>query len=281
MRSMMARLQADGQRGEDEVFAACRRKRSTSWVTRSAGATRRRRAGLYLGTRPMQKKVQQTLRSRSASRPSRRFSATGARGIGGPTEPPYARMGELLLSGSASAKPIVPWIATPRDGCASGCVRNTRVRVGISSESPTSISTTNWDLYRLLELHATSRGRKHETCQTILVREPDAGKPPVRFDEREVETARTAPPLDSTRVGKAARCRFYVSAIPFRKSECSNLPEFRRPTEARRSLPVRFDGGNRRSRSAARPERLREDDDFANGGGTCRTDAGPDHGRQS
>ena len=32
----------------------------------------------------------------------------------------------------------------------------------------------------------------------ILVREPDAGKPPVRFDEREVETARTAPPLDST-----------------------------------------------------------------------------------
>ena len=32
----------------------------------------------------------------------------------------------------------------------------------------------------------------------ILVREPDAGKPHVRFDEREVETARTAPPLDST-----------------------------------------------------------------------------------
>ena len=33
-----------------------------------------------------------------------------------------------------------------------------------------------------------------------LVREPDAGKPPVRFDEREVETERyaTAPPLDST-----------------------------------------------------------------------------------
>ena len=32
----------------------------------------------------------------------------------------------------------------------------------------------------------------------ILVREPDAGNPPVRFDEREVETAHTAPPLDST-----------------------------------------------------------------------------------
>jgi hypothetical protein len=27
-----------------------------------------------------------------------------------------------------------------------------------------------------------------DLCQTILVREPDAGKPPVRFDEREVET---------------------------------------------------------------------------------------------
>jgi hypothetical protein len=35
---------------------------------------------------------------------------------------------------------------------------------------------------------------------TILVREPDAGKPHVRFDEREVETANTAPPLDSTQV---------------------------------------------------------------------------------
>ena len=33
----------------------------------------------------------------------------------------------------------------------------------------------------------------------ILVREPDAGNPPVRFDEREVETVHTAPPLDSTR----------------------------------------------------------------------------------
>jgi hypothetical protein len=33
---------------------------------------------------------------------------------------------------------------------------------------------------------------------TILVREPDAGKPPVRFDEREAEPAQTAPPLDST-----------------------------------------------------------------------------------
>jgi len=35
-----------------------------------------------------------------------------------------------------------------------------------------------------------------------LLREPDAGKPPVRFDERDVETERlnaTAPRLDSTR----------------------------------------------------------------------------------
>ena len=35
---------------------------------------------------------------------------------------------------------------------------------------------------------------------TILVREPDAGNPHVRFDEREVETEllATAPPPDST-----------------------------------------------------------------------------------
>ena len=38
---------------------------------------------------------------------------------------------------------------------------------------------------------------------TFLVREPDAGNPHVRFDEREVETEpqATAPPLDSTRWG--------------------------------------------------------------------------------
>ncbi len=36
----------------------------------------------------------------------------------------------------------------------------------------------------------------------LLVREPDAGKPPVRFDERAVETEplATAPPLDSTQL---------------------------------------------------------------------------------
>jgi len=31
-----------------------------------------------------------------------------------------------------------------------------------------------------------------------LLREPDAGNPPVRFDERDVETERLAPRLDST-----------------------------------------------------------------------------------
>ena len=35
-------------------------------------------------------------------------------------------------------------------------------------------------------------------CRPILIREPDAAKPPVQFDERQLETARTAPPLDST-----------------------------------------------------------------------------------
>jgi len=37
---------------------------------------------------------------------------------------------------------------------------------------------------------AVSRGRKHE----ILLREPDAANPHVRFDERDVETERFAPP---------------------------------------------------------------------------------------
>ena len=85
------------------------------------------------------------------------------------------------------AKRIGRWTRTPAIGCASGCVVNTKC-AGPGRESiPMSISTGRsvWSGSR--KRRPTSRGRKHETT---LVRKPDAGNPPVRFDERGVETER-------------------------------------------------------------------------------------------
>ena len=50
--------------------------------------------------------------------------------------------------------------------------------------SPTRICTTNWAWPNWVRRDIVCCGRKHE----FPVRKPDAGNPPVRFDEREVET---------------------------------------------------------------------------------------------
>src|SRR4051794_283449 len=50
--------------------------------------------------------------------------------------------------------------------------------------TPTNICTNNWAWSSCVRWGATCCGRTREN----LVREPDAGNPPVRFDEREVET---------------------------------------------------------------------------------------------
>lgn len=75
----------------------------------------------------------------------------------------------------------------------------------------------------------TCRGRKPER----LVRKPDAGKPPVRFDERDVETEvtrLTAPHLDSTTLGTPRQpTGFRILTLLFciRKGEDS-ISHFRR-----------------------------------------------------
>jgi hypothetical protein len=51
---------------------------------------------------------------------------------------------------------------------------------------------------------------------TFLVREPDAGNPHVRFDEREVETEpqATAPPLDSSgQDDRGAECAIETRSV--------------------------------------------------------------------
>src|ERR1700757_2310668 len=72
-------------------------------------------------------------------------------------------------------------------GCDSGCAPNTNIRELALAPTPTSISTRRsaWSVWN--GPRATSRGRQHEPT---LVRKPDAGNPHVRFDERDLETAR-------------------------------------------------------------------------------------------
>src|SRR5215469_15063546 len=76
-------------------------------------------------------------------------------------------------------------------GCADGYVISTRSRDKAAIASAMSIFTRSSACFAWNASAITCRGRKlHHT----LVRKPDAGDPHVRFDERDLETERSAPP---------------------------------------------------------------------------------------
>jgi len=87
-----------------------------------------------------------------------------------------------------SAKRIGRWTRMPGIGCASGCVINTKCAEPGRDSIRTSISMRRSAWSGSPKRPPTSRGRKHEST---LARKPDAGNPPVRFDERGVEMERT------------------------------------------------------------------------------------------
>src|SRR5438132_12115881 len=72
----------------------------------------------------------------------------------------------------------------PVIGCVSGCAPSTASRESTTRNTPITmwIGSLGWFDWQAGD--ATSRVRRHE----FLLREPDAGNPPVRFDERDVET---------------------------------------------------------------------------------------------
>ena len=74
------------------------------------------------------------------------------------------------------------WTATAGIGYASGWARSTNAkeRARNSIQMNICMIRSAWSVWS--QQHATSRGRRHENT---LVRKPDAGKPHVRFDERE------------------------------------------------------------------------------------------------
>src|ERR1700682_3523197 len=69
-------------------------------------------------------------------------------------------------------------------GCVGGCVTSTRCEPGLMAGSPTNICTKRWDWFTWVRRDTACCGQTHE----FFVREPDAGNPHVRFDEREVGT---------------------------------------------------------------------------------------------
>src|SRR5262245_46548932 len=163
------------------------RKRSTSWATPSVGAMRRKPEGpIWVPDRPERKcrnsadrSAHSPIESRSGWTPRNWLDVSTVVFAAGPT----------ISVWEQSAKPTVPWNDTPRVGSASGCVASIKYRVREPHASPTSTCTKPWDWFGLPAcLAAIPSESVSKPYPTILVREPDAGKPPVRFDEREVET---------------------------------------------------------------------------------------------
>ncbi len=185
MRDMMATAEADGERDRRRTSAACRTKRSTFWATPSGAATRRRRA------EPTSARARRRRRSQRLCREISELTDRDAT-LAGTTEEMVGRLnrklmrlGELLPPGAGQQGLSSRGSATSATGSASGCVASTRCRVGDTTRFPdrVPVRATGPDPASCVRA-ATSRGRTHES----LVREPDAGNPPVRFDEREVET---------------------------------------------------------------------------------------------
>jgi hypothetical protein len=109
----------------------------------------------------------------------------GAAGADGQTFEDIEAYGlERWLDELAQAKPIERWNDTPAGGSASGCAPNTKCRAREPRGIPTTPCTRSLVWSGSHSGPPVFRGRH----RVSLLREPDAVTPPVRFDERDVET---------------------------------------------------------------------------------------------
>ncbi len=93
------------------------------------------------------------------------------------------RKGRRFRRCSATSTGVASSSAGIRDGCASGSVVSTRRGPGSMCASRTNDSGKSTGSRALRSARRAFRGRRHD-----LVREPDAGNPHIRFDERRLET---------------------------------------------------------------------------------------------
>src|SRR5262249_1657486 len=98
-------------------------------------------------------------------------------------QPANDRMGQLLLPGPRQESPIEQWNDTLAKGFASGCGPNMDGREEIPRGTPTKSSTTSLGSFVSMDEPSAFRGQNRER----FLREPDARKAPVRFDQREEE----------------------------------------------------------------------------------------------
>ena len=175
----------------------------------------------YIGTRPSRESVQSICRRVS--------EATTRRDGLLPPSDVVARLNRLLTgwgttsSWGRSGRPTRRLTTMPPGGCASGSVASTRCGPGDTCDSRTSGSDSSTGSPALRCARRASRGRRHD-----LVREPDAGNPHVRFDERRLETESWRG-VRHRRSAKAAGNGYPLRLPPPRQSstlhECCRYPD--------------------------------------------------------
>ena len=145
------------------------------------GRNHRRDTGrAYLGTRPSPASVQSICR-RVSELTTRRDGLLSPGDV-------VARLNRLMTGWAnyfilgRSVRPTRRSTGTPRGGCASGSVASTRCGPDSTYGFRTSGSGKSTGSRALERARRAFRGRRHD-----LVREPDAGNPHVRFDERRLE----------------------------------------------------------------------------------------------
>jgi len=144
MQTLLERLGVDGERGEDAGVPCAGTSRLTSWYTigrchsTQTGKAYHRNPGLRRSGSPAY--AERSTRSR---RP--RWLMLGRPRPSRAPQPPTARLGELLLSGTGGARPTEPWMPTLDIGSA-GVVSQTQGAGAGITQSPmsTCIGRSGW-----------------------------------------------------------------------------------------------------------------------------------------
>jgi len=141
-----------------------------------------RRGRVYLGTVPSKKRVQRICR-RDQRRNRTRQSLARFEDSRGPAQSDDDRLGQLLLSGASQQSLQCGRYACPLEAASVVMRQTQRAAAGIQTFSGSVSELCVW------VGPVTTPDREPSVSESVsLFREPDAGKLPVRFDEREQET---------------------------------------------------------------------------------------------
>ena len=136
----------------------------------------------YIGTRPSRSSVVSVCR-RISELTQRRYGLLDQETVVRRLNRVMTGWANYFQLGQKSVRPTGLLTSMRSGGCASGCAASTRYGPGSTCGSRISACGTTWALPALRSERRAFRGRRHD-----LVREPGAGNPHARFDERGEET---------------------------------------------------------------------------------------------